>query len=607
MTFPPDAAPTPGRHSEPPQARPGTVIADRYELTTLVGKGGHGTVWRAHDRLLQRDVAVKEVSLPPELPPAEREQLCDRTLREAQAAARLSHASVVRVFDVITEDGRPWIVMELLQARSLADIIAADGPMPPRVVAKIGLALAGALEAAHEAGILHRDIKPGNVMISADGRCVLSDFGAAAAGAAGTGHTAPGMVLGSAHYIAPERAVGGPAATASDLFSLGVTLYAALEGRPPFDRADTTATMHAVVHDPPEAPRNAGPLAPVLAGLLEKDPSRRMDSKQVKHTLTGLLAGPLSAEGATGLLPTAGTPVSGIPASASPYSVSPYSAGPVSAPPTTPVSASPVSSQPVSGYPVSGQPVSGNPVSGGPGQGYMPGMAPMGTTAMPMQQHDPYAPPPPPPPAYGGAKPKGSGGKSGKLLGIGLAVLVLLLVVAVGFFLFGGTGEQPDDKTDNAGKTTTEKFDYQSYQDKQGHFSVEIPKGWSVKQDGATFVDVYDPKSNDRWLRLNVPPNEGDPKSVLDDAVQRGIAPTFVSGSVAKKSLKDVTLAGARGAQLEYTGTRKDGNQKRHAVWLIANNGGKVDYHVYLSVPNKDFKKYVEVFRHAVKTYKILD
>ena len=187
----------------------------------------------------------------------------ERTLREARAAAALSHPSVVQVYDVVTEDGRPWIVMELLQARSLSEIIISDGPLSGRAVAKIGIALLGALEVAHAAGVLHRDVKPANVLICADGRCVLTDFGVARMPSE-SNLTQPGMVLGSPHFISPERAIGATFGPPSDLFSLGVTLYTAIEGRPPFDKGDPFETMRAIVEDEPLPPVRAGALAPVL-------------------------------------------------------------------------------------------------------------------------------------------------------------------------------------------------------------------------------------------------------------------------------------------------------------------------------------------------------
>ncbi|MEU6024776.1 protein kinase [Micromonospora sp. NPDC047134] len=287
----PVSTPTNGR------ATPGTLIGDRYSLRSAVGNGGMGTVWRATDTLLRRDVAVKEVVLPPGLAPSDRDAMYERTLREARAAAAIAHPAVVQVYDVVTEAGRPWIVMELLDARSLADMVIEDGPIAQRVVAKIGIALLGALEVAHAIGVLHRDVKPANVLICSDGRCVLTDFGVARM-PTDVQLTTPGMVLGSPHFISPERAMGQEFGPPSDLFSLGVTLYTAVEGRPPFDRGDPIETMHAVVEDPPAPPQRSGPLTRVLMGLLEKDPARRLDVHTARAMLRELLAGPLSSNAA---------------------------------------------------------------------------------------------------------------------------------------------------------------------------------------------------------------------------------------------------------------------------------------------------------------------
>lgn len=276
------------------RAAPGTTIGGRYSLRSSVGNGGMGTVWRATDTLLRRDVAVKEVVLPPGLAPSDRDAMYERTLREARAAAAIQHPAVVQVYDVVTEAGRPWIVMELLDARSLADMVIEDGPVAPRAVAKIGIALLGALEVAHAIGVLHRDVKPANVLICTDGRCVLTDFGVARM-PTDVQLTTPGMVLGSPHFISPERAMGQEFGPPSDLFSLGVTLYTAVEGRPPFDKGDPIETMHAVVEDPPAPPQRSGPLTRVLMGLLEKDPARRLDVHTSRAMLRELLAGPLGS------------------------------------------------------------------------------------------------------------------------------------------------------------------------------------------------------------------------------------------------------------------------------------------------------------------------
>ncbi|WBC23562.1 serine/threonine-protein kinase [Solwaraspora sp. WMMA2080] len=283
------------------RAAPGATIGGRYSLRAAVGHGGMGTVWRATDTLLRRDVAVKEVVLPPGLAPSDRDAMYERTLREARAAAALQHPAVVQVYDVVTEGGRPWIVMELLDARSLADMVIEDGPVAQRAVAKIGIALLGALEVAHAIGVLHRDVKPANVLICTDGRCVLTDFGVARM-PTDVQLTTPGMVLGSPHFISPERAMGQDFGPPSDLFSLGVTLYTAVEGRPPFDKGDPIETMHAVVEDPPAAPVRSGPLTEVLFGLLEKDPARRFDVPTARSMLRELLAGPLASKAPANLV-----------------------------------------------------------------------------------------------------------------------------------------------------------------------------------------------------------------------------------------------------------------------------------------------------------------
>jgi len=264
-----------------PTSIPGRTIGGRYALLATVGAGGMGTVWRAHDQLLRRDVAVKEVLLPPGVPRAERQMLCERTLREARAAASLNNPSVVRIYDVVEEDDRPWIVMELVAARSLAEIITTSGPMPPHVVADIGLQVLGALKAAHSAGILHRDVKPGNILLSEDGRATLTDFGVARS-SGDSALTSTGLLLGSPSYIPPERARGRPAVPASDLWALGATLYAAVEGHPPYDRGDPVGTLTAIVSDPPPPFTRAGPLRSTLTGLLEKEPEHRWDMRRAR-------------------------------------------------------------------------------------------------------------------------------------------------------------------------------------------------------------------------------------------------------------------------------------------------------------------------------------
>ncbi|WP_254716029.1 serine/threonine-protein kinase [Actinomadura sp. WMMB 499] len=272
----------------------GRVLAGRYRLLSVVGRGGMGTVWRATDETLDREVAVKEVVLPNGLADDERENRHRRTLREARASARLGHPGVVTVHDVVDEDGRPWIVMELVRGRSLQDVIDADGPQPPGRVAEIGRQVIGALRAAHAIGILHRDVKPANVLVTGDGRAVLTDFGIAQVAGDAT-LTGTGMVMGSPAYMSPERVRGDGALPASDLWALGATLYAACEGQAPHHRSDAMAVLAAVMTMDAPPPRNAGPLAPVLVGLLERDPAVRTDAARAEEALAAVANGNAAA------------------------------------------------------------------------------------------------------------------------------------------------------------------------------------------------------------------------------------------------------------------------------------------------------------------------
>ncbi|MGC4880557.1 serine/threonine-protein kinase [Micromonospora sp. DT43] len=262
------------------------LIAGRYRLLDLVGRGGMGRVWRARDEMLHREVAVKEVVPPSWLADHERAELRSRTLREARAAARLNHPAVVRLYDVVPVEGSPWIVMEYVPSRTLQDVIDAEGPLAPVRAARIGLALLGALEAAHTAGVLHRDVKPQNVLVAHDGRVMLADFGLATFDGGDGAMTRPGMVLGSPQYVAPERAAEGVSTVAADLWSLGATLHAAVEGRSPYARSNAMATLSALAAGPPDPAPHAGPLAPVLAGLLRRDPGDRLDHDGARRLLT---------------------------------------------------------------------------------------------------------------------------------------------------------------------------------------------------------------------------------------------------------------------------------------------------------------------------------
>ncbi|MFF3726008.1 serine/threonine-protein kinase [Streptomyces erythrochromogenes] len=301
------------------------LIDGRFELVAPLGSGGMGTVWRARDIALHREVALKEVR-PPDpataaAQPGLADQMRERAVREARALARLAHPHVVTIHHIVEPaagtDGHPWIVMEMVRGGSLHDRLA-SGPMPPAEAARLGLDVLSALRAAHAEGILHRDVKPANVLLRPDGSAVLTDFGIAALHDS-TGLTATGVLIGSPEYIAPERVRGEEGLAASDLWSLGMLLYVAAEGTNPLRRATSLATVVAVLDEPIPAPVRSGPLGPVLEQLLVRDPAARPDGAQLERLLRDASAALGSGAGAgSGAVPLAAPPV------ASPVVPGPY-------------------------------------------------------------------------------------------------------------------------------------------------------------------------------------------------------------------------------------------------------------------------------------------
>ncbi|MGW8061930.1 protein kinase domain-containing protein [Streptomyces ziwulingensis] len=273
------------------------LLAGRYRLGDVLGRGGMGTVWRAEDETLGRTVAVKELRFPGNIDEEEKRRLITRTLREAKAIARIRNNSAVTVYDVVEEDDRPWIVMELVEGKSLAEAIREDGLLEPKRAAEVGLAVLDVLRSAHREGILHRDVKPSNVLISEDGRVVLTDFGIAQV-EGDPSITSTGMLVGAPSYISPERARGHKPGPAADLWSLGGLLYAAVEGFPPYDRGSAIATLTAVMTENLEEPKNAGPLRDVIHGLLTKDPAQRLDDAGARAMLHKVIHAPDRTAGA---------------------------------------------------------------------------------------------------------------------------------------------------------------------------------------------------------------------------------------------------------------------------------------------------------------------
>ncbi|MFF8369130.1 serine/threonine-protein kinase [Streptomyces lydicus] len=332
----------------------GRLIGGRYRLGIRLGRGGMGTVWRATDELLDRQVAVKELHLDEGAAGPEARVQRERAMREARTVAGIKHPHVVVVHDVVEQDGRPWIVMELVEGASLADRLHSGGPVAPREAARIGLALLGALRAAHTRGVLHRDLKPANVLLeSGTGRVVLTDFGIARVPGVTTLTDAGGFV-GSPEYTAPERMAGRATGPEADLWSLGVLLCAALNGQSPFHRDSLGGVLHAVVYDAIELPEAARPLRAVVGGLLERDPERRLDIAGTERLLSGYLHSGRAPERPPGGPPPAeGLLLPGAPPAA-PGAPGPPPAGPGPFPPAGPGApvAGPGAPVPAAGRPI---------------------------------------------------------------------------------------------------------------------------------------------------------------------------------------------------------------------------------------------------------------
>ena len=296
---------------QPEQVTQQRVIAGRYAMLEEIGRGGMGVVWLAEDRTIGRRVAIKELHLPAGVPLDERKVLEERVLREARTAGRLNDPSVVTVYDVLQESGATYIVMELIQAPTLAAIVADQGPLPEGAVARIAEQLLSALEAAHAAGVVHRDVKPSNIMVAPNGRVKLTDFGIAQS-VDDPRLTTSGVLIGSPTYLAPELIRGAQADSGSDLWALAASLFFAVEGNAAFERSSTAATMHAIVSEVPYLTRCRGPLASVIMGLLNPTPQARLSTQQVRGLLAQAIQGrptgeqTVIASGGTAMYPAPG-------------------------------------------------------------------------------------------------------------------------------------------------------------------------------------------------------------------------------------------------------------------------------------------------------------
>jgi hypothetical protein len=576
-------APTAG--STPPQR----TVAGRYRLERVLGRGAMGAVWHAEDTVLRRPVAVKEVILPHGLSPSERAVACERTLREARSIARLAHPNVVTLFDVLDEDGRPWVVMELVPARSLAQVVREEGTLDPVRTAMVGIAVLSALEAAHAAGITHRDVKPGNILIADDGRTKLTDFGIARS-VEDSALTSTGFLLGSPSYIAPEVVRGSPAGPPADMFGLGATLYAAVEGRPPFRGEDPIATLNAVASAPPEPFRLAGPLVPTLDGLLRKDPTARLTASAahrmlqdvVRDTDNGVYVPPGPQPGwAPAGPPTGGYPVPGPPS------------GQVPGPPSGP-------SGPPSGSPMGMPAQHGPPVRVGV-------VTPPGTQVG-------YAGPGGPP-TFGGYHPVGyppprrRAGRTWVVLALVGAVCLALLLAGV--FLMKnvlgsstanpGASRTPTSTGQGSGTAAPEQIPdgYTPYTGPDGDYTVGIPQDWVPKRTSAKVTEVRNPDDNDQFIRLIASDHGSDALAELTSE-EPGFRRRYPSYS--KINLGTVGFRGYNAADWEFT-FDKDGATK-HVLYRLFVADGRY-YGLYLSAPEDAFSGLRKHFDTAAATFAV--
>ncbi len=463
------------------------LLGDRYRLVSVLGRGGMGQVWLGEDELLGRQVAVKEIRFPHDMAWEDREVARERTMREARLTARLNHPGIVTVFDVVSEDGRPFIVMELVRAESLAQLIDREGPLAPARVAWIGRCLLDALDVAHAEGVVHRDVKPSNVLLDGD-RVVLSDFGIATSSTDST-LTTTGLVVGSPSYMSPERLRSEGIGPTGDMWSLGATLYAALEGHPPFRAGNVMGTITTVLADPPEPPAVTGPLREAVLGLLVKSPDDRLDSAGVRPLLEAAearLTGTSEEEGpaaSTDDLPVMAPVGGGWHDTPAPEPAASESPAPPASPPATPPAAQPAAPP-------------------GPPPGPPPSSAPTPTASASV---DPA----------GGRVPLRR--RTAVLIVLVVAVLVAVVVVLITLLRDDGTdplaGSDNDSSQGTDGGTGTEPAEdgngaepevpdgYRLVHDDLD-FTVAVPDGWERSLDGPTRVDFVSPDGT-QFLRVD--------------------------------------------------------------------------------------------------------
>ncbi|MDQ0582945.1 serine/threonine-protein kinase [Streptomyces rishiriensis] len=558
----------------------GLLLAGRYRLADAIGSGGMGRVWRAHDELLHRAVAIKELTAALYVAESDRTVLLARTRAEARAAARINHSAVVTVHDVLEHDGRPWIVMELVEGRSLADAVKEDGRIEPTEAARIGLWVLRALRAAHSAGVLHRDVKPGNVLLSHDGRVLLTDFGIAQIEGDST-ITRTGEVVGSVDYLAPERVRGQDPGPSSDLWALGATLYTAVEGRSPFRRTSPLTTLQAVVEEEAAEAGHAGPLGPVITALLRKDPATRPDTAETEQLLAEAAEG-RRPDGAQAYVPTQ----YGGPDRASGHH------RPVAHPPSHPTAGTAYVPLP----PEAATPVPGHPMTAATAVG--PTNLGQDVARQPQRSQPPRR------------------------------RRVLALVVVFAALVGGGTavawqkwdeGRQgtggsasastsPSPSTSAETSTPAQDDSWEEINDPLG-FGLSLPKGWErdVYQDDGDLKQIdYTPDGGEHFLRiaLDKSPDFSDPYAHqvdLEQQLQRLVGYDRVT--LEKNVYRD-----REGAEWEYTWTAlaKDtefpGPRRAIEETYVARDG--TEYAIYMSSPAADWPETAKRFKSVLQSWR---
>ncbi|MEU1040181.1 protein kinase [Streptomyces sp. NPDC005907] len=567
----------------------GLLLAGRYRLVESIGSGGMGRVWRAHDEVLHRAVAVKELTAALYVAESDRAVLLARTHAEARAAARINHSAVVTVHDVLEHDSRPWIVMELVEGNSLADEVKERGRVEPAEAARIGLWVLRGLRAAHTAGVLHRDVKPGNVLLAADRRVLLTDFGIAQVEGDST-ITRTGEIVGSVDYLAPERVRGHDPGPASDLWALGATLYTAVEGTSPFRRTSPLTTMQAVVDEEPAVPHRAGPLGPVIEALLRKDPAARPGSQDAEQML---------AEAAEGRRPRAAQ--AHVPTRHLEPGRTAAAHGSVGA-------AGYGADSHVSGSHVSGTHVSRDPDAPGAHGAY--GAGDHGaTTHVPGHQ----APGGPgatlygPPSAYpaGDAAP---GAPRKHRLGRTLVLLSLLAVLvggggALALHYAGDTGDQAGSGGTGQQKNGAVPEDWEPVHDVEG-FSLALPKGWKRQVNGNQ-ID-YTPDGGKHFVRIAVDdsPDFDNPYAHQLDLEQQ----VSKLRDYRRVSLQSNTYRDCHGALWDFTWTALARNSSfpgpRRAIEQTYLGRDGVEYTIYMSSPAPDWDTTREQFDAVLRAWR---